>query len=155
MYENIPLTVSKLNYVSLQFEPLVRNKWTHMNSVYFKWYLYLIRVFNVLCKFIFFYKKKYNWNKLLSSSISHSCSKYYFVAPRMKSKSGIIGVITEILLYRLSMPCQIYSTLNRPACMKILMTIVEAKEVCKNRNDWRSIISAYPYWKQTLGYVCM
>ncbi|CAH1645106.1 unnamed protein product [Spodoptera littoralis] len=43
---------------------------------------------------------------------------------------------------------QIKSTLNRRACMKRLMTVNEAKEVCKNRSNWRSLVSAYPHGRQ-------
>ena len=37
---------------------------------------------------------------------------------------------------------------NRRACMKRLMDMNEAKEVCKDRSRWRSIVSAYPHGKQ-------
>lgn len=39
---------------------------------------------------------------------------------------------------------QIKCTRNRRACMKRLMTVEEAKEVCQDRSRWRSIVSAYP-----------
>lgn len=37
---------------------------------------------------------------------------------------------------------------NRRACMNRLMDMNEAKEVCKDRSRWRSIVSAYPHGKQ-------
>ena len=43
---------------------------------------------------------------------------------------------------------QIKSTRNRRACMKRLMNVEEAKEVCLNRSIWRSIVSAYPNGRQ-------
>ena len=33
---------------------------------------------------------------------------------------------------------------DRRACMKMLMTVDEAKEVCRYRNVWRSVLSDYP-----------
>ncbi|XP_049870886.1 uncharacterized protein LOC126370141 [Pectinophora gossypiella] len=38
----------------------------------------------------------------------------------------------------------IRSTLNRRACMKRLMNVEEAREVCQDRSKWNSIVSAYP-----------
>ena len=32
----------------------------------------------------------------------------------------------------------------RRACMKRLMTVFEAKEVCRDRSTWRSVLSDYP-----------
>lgn len=32
---------------------------------------------------------------------------------------------------------------------------MKAKEVCKNRGNWPSIISAYPHRGQAQGYVCI
>ena len=40
---------------------------------------------------------------------------------------------------------QVKSTLNRRTCMKGLMRVEEAKEVCKDRGKWRDVVSAYPY----------
>ena len=42
---------------------------------------------------------------------------------------------------------QVRSTLNRRACMTRCMNVDEAKEVCKGRSMWRSIVSAYPHGK--------
>ena len=39
---------------------------------------------------------------------------------------------------------QMRSTLNRRACMRGVMDVVEAKVVCRERSRWRSIVSAYP-----------
>ena len=36
------------------------------------------------------------------------------------------------------------STRNRRACMNRIMNVEEAKEVCKDRSLWRSVLSAYP-----------
>lgn len=43
---------------------------------------------------------------------------------------------------------QIKSTRNRRACMKRLMNVEEAKEVCKDRSKWKSVVSAYPCGKK-------
>jgi hypothetical protein len=34
--------------------------------------------------------------------------------------------------------------INRRACMRNLMTVEEAKDVCKDRSKWKEVISAYP-----------
>lgn len=39
---------------------------------------------------------------------------------------------------------QVRSTHNRRACMKRLMTVEEAKEVCQDRSKWQEVVSAYP-----------
>ncbi|KAI5642326.1 reverse transcriptase (RNA-dependent DNA polymerase) domain-containing protein [Phthorimaea operculella] len=38
---------------------------------------------------------------------------------------------------------QVKSTLNRRACMKRLMNVEEAKEVCQDRSKWKDVVSAY------------
>ena len=38
----------------------------------------------------------------------------------------------------------IRSLRDRRACMRRLMTVEEAKEVCKDRDKWHSVVSAYP-----------
>ena len=43
---------------------------------------------------------------------------------------------------------QIKSTLNQRACMKRLMNVEEAKEVCKDRSKWKDVVSAYPSGKK-------
>ena len=43
---------------------------------------------------------------------------------------------------------QVKSTLNRRACMKRIMNVDEAKEVCKDRSKWKEVVSAYPYGKE-------
>lgn len=43
---------------------------------------------------------------------------------------------------------QVTSTRNRRECMKGVMRVMEAKEVCKDRAKWRSVISAYPSGKK-------
>ena len=40
-------------------------------------------------------------------------------------------------------------------CLMGLMSIQEAKEVCKSREKWRSIISAYLARTMAWWYVCM
>ena len=40
---------------------------------------------------------------------------------------------------------QVKSTLNRRSCMKGLMSVEEAKVVCKDRGKWKDVVSAYPY----------
>ena len=47
------------------------------------------------------------------------------------------------------------STRHRRKCMKRLMSVEEAKEVCKSREKWRSILSAYPARDMAWWYVCM
>ena len=39
---------------------------------------------------------------------------------------------------------KIKSTRQRRKCMKGLMSVEEAKEICKSRENWRFIPSAYP-----------
>ncbi|KAI5635653.1 reverse transcriptase (RNA-dependent DNA polymerase) domain-containing protein [Phthorimaea operculella] len=43
---------------------------------------------------------------------------------------------------------QVKSTLNRRACMKRLMNVEEAKQVCHDRSKWKEVVSAYPYGKE-------
>ncbi|KAI5643560.1 hypothetical protein NE865_04362 [Phthorimaea operculella] len=43
---------------------------------------------------------------------------------------------------------QVKSTLNRRACMKRLMNVEEAKEVCQDRSKWKDVVSAYPSGKE-------
>jgi hypothetical protein len=43
---------------------------------------------------------------------------------------------------------QVRSTRSRRACMKNLMTVEEAKDVCKDRSKWKEVISAYPKGKR-------
>ena len=45
---------------------------------------------------------------------------------------------------------QIRSTLSRRACMKRLMNVNEAKEVCKDRSKWKKVVSAYSTTPTTL-----
>ena len=33
---------------------------------------------------------------------------------------------------------------NRRACMRRIMDVKEARELCKNKGKWRSVVSAYP-----------
>ncbi|GBP88216.1 hypothetical protein EVAR_89871_1 [Eumeta japonica] len=42
---------------------------------------------------------------------------------------------------------QILSTRNRRACIKRLMDVSEAREICKDRTIWKPMVSAYPYGK--------
>ena len=42
----------------------------------------------------------------------------------------------------------IRSAHNRRMCMKRIMDVKEAKEVCQDRGKWRSLISAYPCGKK-------
>jgi hypothetical protein len=44
---------------------------------------------------------------------------------------------------------QARTTRNWRACMRNLMTVEEAKDVCKDRNKWKKVISAYPKGKRT------
>jgi hypothetical protein len=37
---------------------------------------------------------------------------------------------------------------NRRSCMRNVMTVDEAKGVCKDRNKWKEVISAYPKGKR-------
>jgi hypothetical protein len=43
---------------------------------------------------------------------------------------------------------QVRSTRNRRACMSNLMTVEEAKGVCKDRSKWKKVISTYPKGKR-------
>jgi hypothetical protein len=43
---------------------------------------------------------------------------------------------------------QVRSTRNRRACMRTLMTVEEAKGVCKDRSMWKDVISDYPKGKR-------
>jgi hypothetical protein len=52
---------------------------------------------------------------------------------------------------------QVRSTRNRRVCMRNLMTVEEAKSVCKDRSKWKEVISAYPKGKPAVMlcmYVC-
>jgi hypothetical protein len=50
---------------------------------------------------------------------------------------------------------QVKSTRNRRACMRNLMTVEEAKGVCKDRSKWKEGISAYPKGKRAWCILCM
>jgi hypothetical protein len=43
---------------------------------------------------------------------------------------------------------QVKSTRNRLACMRNLMRVEEAKDVCKDYSKWKEVISAYPKGKR-------
>jgi hypothetical protein len=43
---------------------------------------------------------------------------------------------------------QVKSTQNRRSCMRNLMTVEEAKGVCKDRSQWKEVISVYPNGKR-------
>lgn len=43
---------------------------------------------------------------------------------------------------------EVRSTRNRRVCMTRCMDVEEAKEVCKDRSDWRAVVSAYPHGKK-------
>jgi hypothetical protein len=43
---------------------------------------------------------------------------------------------------------QVRSTRNRRACIRNLVTLEEAKCVCKDRSKWKEVISAYPKEKR-------
>ncbi|GBP59332.1 hypothetical protein EVAR_40718_1 [Eumeta japonica] len=53
-----------------------------------------------------------------------------------KSYADLIGDILKV--------GQISSTQNRRDCTTRLMDASEAKEICKDRTMWKSIVSAYP-----------
>jgi hypothetical protein len=55
--------------------------------------------------------------------------------------------ISDILLSFLEKG-QVRSTRNRRVCMRNLMTVEEAKSVCKDRSKWKDVISAYPKEKR-------
>lgn len=40
-------------------------------------------------------------------------------------------------------------------CMKRLLSVDEAKEICWDRNKWNKLVSAYPCGKKTWRYVCL
>jgi hypothetical protein len=52
---------------------------------------------------------------------------------------GRLGKIGEVLEKG-----QVRSTRNQRACMRNLMTVKEAKGVCKDRSKWKEVTSAYP-----------
>jgi hypothetical protein len=43
---------------------------------------------------------------------------------------------------------QVMSTRNRRACIRNLMTLEEAKGVCKDRSKWKKVIFAHPKGKR-------
>jgi hypothetical protein len=43
---------------------------------------------------------------------------------------------------------QVRGTRNRRSCMRSLMTVKEAKGVCKDCSNWKDVISAYPKGKR-------
>ena len=55
--------------------------------------------------------------------------------PRLTNKDQIKRVLSD---------GKIKSTRHRRKCMKGLMSVEEVKEVCKCREKWSSILSAYP-----------
>ena len=54
-------------------------------------------------------------------------------------------LIFEITVSKILKEGHVKSTRTpRRACMKRLMTVDEAKEVCRHRSVWRSVLSDYP-----------
>ena len=43
---------------------------------------------------------------------------------------------------------QVKSTLNRRACMKGVIRVEEARELCQDRSKWRNLVPAYPSGKK-------
>ena len=56
--------------------------------------------------------------------------------PRLTFENTVLQILEEGHVKRMRTP--------RRACMKRLMTVDEAKEVCRDRSVWRSVISDYP-----------
>lgn len=46
---------------------------------------------------------------------------------------------------------KVKSLQNRHACLKRVGQVYEAVGVCYDRDIWRSILSAYPYWTRREG----
>jgi hypothetical protein len=64
-------------------------------------------------------------------------------AGRGRPRQTILDQIAEVLEKD-----QVKSTRNRRACMRNLMTVEEAKGVCKNRSKWKEVVPAYPKGKR-------
>jgi hypothetical protein len=58
------------------------------------------------------------------------------------------AIIYLFFLRDLCHHCVVWSTRNRRAYMRNLMTVEEAKGVCKDRRKWKEVISAYPKGKR-------
>ena len=57
--------------------------------------------------------------------------------PRLTFKNTVSKILEEGHVKNMWTP--------RRACMKRLMTVDEAKEICRDRTVWRSILSDYPF----------
>ena len=118
-----------------------------LNNVYL---LSAYKVFVELCPFLIFSywaelahfeecsDTQFSWQWCLRWCMNISCRKSFIFRdrPRLTFENTVSKILEEGHVKSMKMP--------RRTCMKRLMTVDEAKEVCGDRNVWRSVPSDYP-----------
>ena len=81
-----------------------------------------------------------------------ACERRSRGRPRLTYEDQIKRVLSLLLILPSG---KIKSTRHQRKCMEGLVSVEEAKEICKSREKWRSILSAYPARDMASSYVCM
>jgi hypothetical protein len=110
---------------------------------YLKWFY--LRKINIIIRYTLFFKafpvSFYRTSLLLLFYIHVECY-------------GLIVYLSIFKYYYLVLEKgQVKSTRTRRACMRNLMKVEEAKDVCKDRSKWKEVISAYRNGKWAWCYV--
>jgi hypothetical protein len=123
-------------------------------STYVNYFLFFIRV-GLKCQLTFFEILSQNTPYLLAILVmifNGSCKTVNV----LRSTTGLRRFTCDksTILWVLE-PAQVKSTWNRRACIRNVMTVEEARGVCKNRSKWKEVISVYPKGVMLCMYECM